>query len=190
MPRSSRWLVTLALALAGTLAAGACTGSDDDDQSTGDGDAIQGIPADESDAEAPGSPIDVPSFQISEGRLLDEMLPIIEDRLRELCGGDLCVEIVVEHRDDDHTECEFSDTDPPAGSQIERGGTLVVIAGTQPCDDGDSDGDDSDDGDDGDDPSGEGGDSDGDEGGSTDDGSSDTTVDGGTGEGAPSEATP
>jgi hypothetical protein len=85
---------------------------------------------------APGAPIDIPSFQQDQGRPLDDVLADIEGTVREQCGGDLCIEIAVEMSDDNFTECQFVATDPPQGSQIERGGTLRVIAGTQPCDDG------------------------------------------------------
>ena len=37
--------------------------------------------------------------------------------------------------DDGFQECQFVETVPPQGSQVERGGTLVVIAGTEPCED-------------------------------------------------------
>lgn len=56
--------------------------------------------------------------------------------IRELCGNnELCVNVVIEHTEDDSTydRCQYKRTDPPLGSLIERGGTIAVITGTQPC---------------------------------------------------------
>jgi hypothetical protein len=130
---------------------GACGGGDDDAQSlptpeddggdngggdNGGGDNGGGDNGGGGGGGAPGAPIDIPSFQQDQGRPLDDVLADIEGTVREQCGGDLCIEIAVEMSDDNFTECQFVATDPPQGSQIERGGTLRVIAGTQPCDDG------------------------------------------------------
>jgi len=83
----------------------------------------------------PGAPIDIPSFQQDQGRPLADVLADIEETVRDQCGGELCIEIRVEMTDDGFTECTFVATDPPQGSQVERGGTLLVIAGTEPCED-------------------------------------------------------
>jgi hypothetical protein len=164
VPRISRWLLAVTVALAGVLALTACAGDDDDSQSAtsgeegGAGGGGGGIPDGGSGAEAPGAPINIPDFQLELGQPLNEMLGRIEADLVAQCGGELCVEIVVESSDEGFTECEFVSTEPAAGEQIERGGTLVVIAGSQPCDDEGDDGDDSGD-DSGDDGSGNSGDS-------------------------------
>jgi hypothetical protein len=83
----------------------------------------------------PGAPIDIPSFQQDQGRPLGDVLADIEETVRDQCGGELCIDIRVEMTGDGFTECTFVATDPPQGSQVERGGTLLVIAGTEPCED-------------------------------------------------------
>src|SRR5262245_39149011 len=89
----------------------------------------------ESGGGVPGAPIDIPSFQQDQGRPLDDVLADIEATVRDQCGGELCIEISVEKSDDSCTQCEVGATDPPQGSQIERGGSLLVIAGSEPCED-------------------------------------------------------
>jgi hypothetical protein len=83
--------------------------------------------------DSPEAPVEIPSLQQDQGRPLDEVLADVESTVREQCGGELCVELRVEMTNDGFSECEFVEAVPPQG-QVERGGTLVVIAGTQPCD--------------------------------------------------------
>jgi hypothetical protein len=185
MTRIRRWIVTVTLASG--LALAGCTGSDDDTGSSAGGDdgGGAGIPvAEEAETEAPGAPIDIPSFQQDQGRPLADVLADIEGAVRDQCGGELCIEIVVEYTDEDRDECTFSATDPPQGGEIERGGTLVVIAGTQPCEDeGEGDGADGSDVDPDDGGSGDGTDDGGE---APDDGSGDTPApDDGTSEESP-----
>lgn len=92
------------------------------------------LTGDGGDGEAPGAPIEIPSFQQDQGRPIDEVLAEMEGTVREQCGGELCIELRVEMSDDSFGACQFAGTVPPEGSQVERGGTVVVIAGTQPCD--------------------------------------------------------
>jgi len=180
-----RWLGTIAAALLCVVAVGACGGEDDgaqplsnekgDDDEGGDGDdgapPLSNEEADDDEGGdgggdggdgggdgggVPGAPIDIPAFTIGVGQPLDAVLPDIEGTITELCGGEMCLVLRIERRDNDigATECDFVDTDPPEGGQVERGGTLIVIVGTQPCTPP-GDGNDGDDGD-----SGDGGDGD------------------------------
>jgi hypothetical protein len=83
----------------------------------------------------PGAPIDIPNFQIDAGRLLVDVLADIERAVRAQCDGELCIDIKVERSEESLPECRFSKTIPEQGGQVERGSTLIVIAGTQqPCD--------------------------------------------------------
>lgn len=107
----------------------------DDDNGGGGGDGGGGNGGGDNGGGVPGAPIDIPSFQQDQGRPLDEVLADIDATVREQCGGEVCIEITVEKTDDGFTECEFVATDPPQGSRIERGGSLLVIAGSEPCED-------------------------------------------------------
>jgi hypothetical protein len=160
-----RWLGAIAAVLICAVAIGACGGEDDSSQSvaTSDDEGDDGGGGDEGDdgggddegddgggdddgdgGGVPGAPIDIPSFQQDQGRPLDDVLADIEATVREQCDGELCIEIRVEMSDEGFDECQFVETVPPQGSSVERGGTLVVIAGTQPCDGEDTDGEDTD----------------------------------------------
>ena len=172
MRTTLRWLGAIAAVLICAVAIGACGGEDDSSQSVatsddegddgggddgggddegddggGDDDGDDGGGDDDGDGGGvPGAPIDIPSFQQDQGRPLDDVLADIEATVREQCDGELCIEIRVEMSDEGFDECQFVETVPPQGSSVERGGTLVVIAGTQPCDGEDTDGEDTDDG--------------------------------------------
>ena len=174
MRTTLRWLMAIALLCA--VAVAGCGGDDDEaeSESTADG----GDDGDDGDGGGvPGSPINIPAFQ---GGPLEDVLPEIERQITDLCGGELCLVLDVEMSDDDATECDFVETDPPAGSQVERGGTLVVIAGTHPCEEDQPD--DGDDGDDDEPPD--------DDNGNTDDGTDDQPADDDTDDTPVTEATP
>jgi hypothetical protein len=174
-----RWLGTIAAALLCVVAVGACGGEDDgaqpqpneeggdgDDGDDGDGDdgadgdGADGNDGDDGDGDdgegdgVPASPIDIPPIQVFVRASLDEVRPEIERKVTDACGGEMCLVLRVEMRDvpgfEGFQECEFIDTDPPAGSQVERGGTLIIVMGTEPCvkpDDGNDNGDPDDGGD-------------------------------------------
>ena len=147
MRTTLRWLGAIAAVLICAVAIGACGGEDDSSQSvaTSDDEGDDGGGDDDGDGGGvPGAPIDIPSFQQDQGRPLDDVLADIEATVREQCDGELCIEIRVEMSDEGFDECQFVETVPPQGSSVERGGTLVVIAGTQPCDGEDTDGEDTD----------------------------------------------
>ncbi len=101
------------------------------------GDGIPGAPLNRgSDARAIGAPIRIPAEVMDQGRPLGEMQEIIEGGIREQCGGELCVRLRVEARDDSFKSCEFVETVPRQGTEVARGSTVVIVSGTQPCTDG------------------------------------------------------
>ena len=84
--------------------------------------------------EAPGAPISIPSIVQDQGRPLDEVLPEMETRVRDQCGGQLCLEFQVVQREPSFTQCTFVATEPPQDTEVARGRTVIVVVGTQPCD--------------------------------------------------------
>ena len=90
---------------------------------------------------APGAPIDIPAITIAEGQPLDVVRAQLEEKLREACGGEVCVEIEVAETDENHETCQYSGrTDPPAGTEVERGSTVTLVMGAKPCTDANGDG--------------------------------------------------
>jgi hypothetical protein len=83
--------------------------------------------------EAIGTPIDVPAEIQDQGRPLADMRVLIEEGIREQCGGELCVDLEVEHSVEDRDECTFVETRPPQRSRVQPGSTVVIVAGTLPC---------------------------------------------------------
>jgi len=69
-----------------------------------------------------------------QGRPLDEVLPEMETRVRDQCGGQLCLEFQVVQREPSFTQCTFVATEPPQDTEVARGSTVIVVVGTQPCD--------------------------------------------------------
>jgi hypothetical protein len=90
---------------------------------------------------APGAPIDIPAITIAQGQPLDQVRPQLEQKLKDACGGELCVQIEVAETDENFETCQYSGrTDPPAGTEVERGSTVTLVMGSQPCTDADGDG--------------------------------------------------
>jgi hypothetical protein len=90
---------------------------------------------------APGAPIDIPAITIAEGQPLDVVRAQLEEKLREACGGEVCVDIEVAETDENHETCQYSGrTDPPAGTEVERGSTVTLVMGSKPCTDANGDG--------------------------------------------------
>jgi hypothetical protein len=102
------------------------------------GGGVPGAPLNRgSDARAIGAPIRVPAVVERQGDPLDEVRADIERKIRNQCGGgELCVNLRVEPRDDGFKSCQFVRTDPEAGTEVARGGTIVIVSGTQSCTDG------------------------------------------------------
>jgi hypothetical protein len=81
-----------------------------------------------------GAPIQIPAITQAQGLPLDEVQPRLEAAIRAKCGGELCVKLKVEARDEPNfTACQFVTTEPPPGSRVERGTTVVVVTGQEPC---------------------------------------------------------
>lgn len=102
----------------------------------------RGAPIDNGNGgEAPGAPIDIPAITIAEGQPADVVRAQLEEKLREACGGEVCLDIELAETDENHETCQYSgDTDPPAGTEVERGSTVTLVMGSQPCTDADGDG--------------------------------------------------
>jgi hypothetical protein len=84
--------------------------------------------------QAIGAPIKIPSFQQDEGRPLDEVKAEIVQDLKRQCGGELCVTLRDEARDDSvNTLCQFVKTDPPQGTIVRAPTTIVIVSGALPC---------------------------------------------------------
>ncbi|MEW2355762.1 hypothetical protein [Spirillospora sp. NPDC029432] len=107
-----------------------------------------GAPDPQDDAVAPGAPIRVPSVGAAGDRKLDEVQPAIKKKVKEQCGGKVCVNLVVKHVDSaDQLEragfgqgnggyCGFRETVPRPGQTVQQGKTIYIIAGTgepRPC---------------------------------------------------------
>lgn len=91
--------------------------------------------------EAPGAPIDIPAITIAAGQPEDAVRAQLEEKLREVCGGEVCVDIEVATTDETLETCQYSgNTDPPAGAEVERGSTVTLVMGSRPCTDANGDG--------------------------------------------------
>jgi hypothetical protein len=92
---------------------------------------------------AVGAPINIPSIVQDQGRPLVEVQSEIEKSVREQCGdGELCVELQLVETEPNFDACQFVRTEPPQGTTVERGSTVLIVAGTQDCDEtGDPSGD-------------------------------------------------
>jgi hypothetical protein len=115
-----------AVLLAGCLCVPACGGSD-------------APPA------APGAPVKVPSLSGTGGRPLSEVQPELVRRIKEQCGGQMCVNVIVRY--DKATDpgqsappgetgaaglrtlpCAFRRAEPGPGATVGRGGTIYLHA--------------------------------------------------------------
>lgn len=84
--------------------------------------------------EALGAPIQIPAITQAQGLPLDEVKARIEAAIRAKCGGELCVTLVVEPRDEPNfNACQFVTTEPPPGTTVKRGSTVVIVSGQAPC---------------------------------------------------------
>ena len=152
MRTTLRYVEALAAALLAVAAVGACGGDDDGAQSvpaarrprwSGPTAAVTttvagttatgapGIPGDNSGGGAPGAPIDIPALQ-QVGAPIEQVIPRWRSAIRDACDGDLC--LVLDDEDARSGEnCSYVGTDPPGGTSVERGSTVVVVAR---CEDG------------------------------------------------------
>jgi len=92
------------------------SGSDGGDGGGGDnGGGAPGIPGGESGGGAPGAPIDIPPITNLAGLPVDEVVDIMESRIRDACRvaghQDLCLVVEVDVQGDGQ-DCEYR-SDPP-----------------------------------------------------------------------------
>lgn len=135
MPTQRSWL-RLALGLMVFLSIASCGGQEAGDATAEPRGNVPGAPLGQpDDAEAPGAPITVPTIAFAKPPSLDEAREAIEQRIREQCGGELCVDVVVEQRDlQGVTACDFAGLEPEPGTRVQRDSTIVIVSGAQPCD--------------------------------------------------------
>ena len=147
----ARMLARLLVALVLVLLQGCITVEGDDDGGNGRSGSNrgQGAPIDDggnggdgdNDGEAPGAPIDIPAITIAEGQPEAVVRAQLEDKLRDACGGEVCLDIEVAETDENHETCQYSgNTDPPAGTEVESGSTVTLVMGSRPCTDANGDG--------------------------------------------------
>lgn len=118
-----------------------CITVEGDDDGSGGGGGGQGAPTGNGGGGADGAPIDIPAITIAEGQPLDAVRAQLEEKLRDVCGGEVCLVIEVAETDPDHETCQYSgETDPPDGTEVERGSTVTLVMGSKPCTDADGDG--------------------------------------------------
>lgn len=118
-----------------------CITVEGDDDGSAESERGQGAPIDNGDGSADGAPIDIPAITIAEGQPLDAVKAQLEEKLRDVCGGELCLVIEVAETDPDHETCQYSgETDPPDGTEVQRGSTVTLVMGSKPCTDADGDG--------------------------------------------------
>lgn len=135
MPTLLRW-TRVALALLVFLAVANCGEQQArDDGRRGPG-GVPGAPINQQDdAEAIGAPIRVPTIAFAGQPSLAEVRQAVEQRIREQCGGELCVQVVVEQRDlPGVSACDFAGIEPEPGTWVKRGTTIVIVSGAEPCD--------------------------------------------------------
>lgn len=84
--------------------------------------------------EAVGAPIKIPSAITDEGLPLADVRARIEEGIRADCGGGaLCVHVRVDARESGFNLCQFVRTEPGQGSYVDRGSTVVIVSGIEPC---------------------------------------------------------
>jgi hypothetical protein len=81
--------------------------------------------------QALGAPIKVPAFQ-QVGAPIGEVFGSIEATFAEVCGGRLCVKLVIQPADADPQTCGFARTEPPAGTTVQRDTTVVLVCTPAP----------------------------------------------------------
>jgi hypothetical protein len=90
----------------------------------------------------PTGPFKVPPTIPGRGASFADNLADLKNKIRDACGGDLCVNIATgQDADSDLTRCQFVRTEPDAGTLIERKGTIVAYSGAEPCKTDDTDDD-------------------------------------------------
>ncbi|HSO55150.1 MAG TPA: hypothetical protein VL330_20980 [Actinomycetes bacterium] len=89
-------------------------------------------------SQARGAPIKIPAFQ-QVGAPIGEVFASIEAEFVAVCGGRLCVQLVVQPADADPESCGFARTEPSAGTTVQRDSTVVLVCNPRPTDPGETD---------------------------------------------------
>ena len=104
---------------------------EDSDGGNGGGDngggGAPGVPGVGSGGGAAGAPIDIPPLTELSGLTVQRVTEIMEGKIRAACGGDLCLVVETAVQGDGQTNCEYGG-EPPEGTPVERGSTLVITA--------------------------------------------------------------
>ena len=149
-----RCVEALVAALLCVAAVGACGGDDDGAQSVpaaagGGGDEsgdtavtgqrrwgqrrrgqrrrAPGVPGGNSGGGAPGAPIDIPALQ-QVGAPIEQVIPSLEQAIRDACGGDLCLVLDDEDALQRARTAATSAPTRPEGRASSSGSTVVVVA--------------------------------------------------------------
>jgi hypothetical protein len=91
------------------------------------GGGAPGVPGGGSGGGAAGAPIDIPPLTELSGLTVQRVTEIMEEKIRAACGGDLCLVVETAVQGDGETNCEYGG-EPPEGTPVERGSTLVITA--------------------------------------------------------------
>jgi hypothetical protein len=120
-------------ATAATTSAGASAGTTA--SPGGAGNRVPGAPVTpgnrNNQPQALGAPIKVPAFQ-QVGAPIGEVFGSIRDKFVAVCGGRLCVTLVIQPADADRESCGFSRTSPGAGTTVQRNTTVAVVCTPAP----------------------------------------------------------
>lgn len=68
------------------------------------------------------------------GAPIGEVFASIEAEFVAVCGGRLCVQLVVQPADADPESCGFARTEPSAGTTVQRDSTVVLVCNPRPTD--------------------------------------------------------
>jgi hypothetical protein len=120
----------------GDTADGSGGGGSDQGNDGDDSGEAAGFPGgEENGAEGVGAPINIPSIVQDQGRPLAQVEAEITESVLEQCGGELCITLTVQESDPDFQTCQFVRTEPSQGNDVDRGSTVVIVAGAQACED-------------------------------------------------------
>ena len=101
---------------------------------TAQGPNVPGLPNNDGEGNAVGSPVKIPRFLDDQGRALDVVRAELVTELTRRCGGSLCVRLVdIVSEDPDFTLCQFLRTEPAQDTVVERGSIVKVVSGSSPC---------------------------------------------------------
>jgi hypothetical protein len=111
--------------------------SSEDSGSEGEGD--DGESEEDGGPEAVVSPLRIPSIT-QEGAPIGDVRGSIADDIAAACGGELCVDLA-EAAESGATvtdDCTFSRTDPPEGTEVDRGSTVTLVVSCEETETGET----------------------------------------------------